>query len=523
MKIFKILLAFLLIASLFIVQGVHQSYGHGLGLEILPPVQMGDRKVSLEVSSLQSVDPSSTTKQITFTLFDVDSSLSLKDVTFNIKATKNSKNLFEKSFTSKYGVLILNLIPKNSDQIQVSEKDGGGFFESILGVAPKEVTATGSEFTKGGLYQFEVSIITADSYSNKLEKPIVFESGLSIPERTNYDINDPNFGNQQIGIITYYDQIENFEYAPSARTIKFSMPFEWTVKNINQTSIVHEEVIIPKTFGDLLVPSYVASINGVSLPGSVLAIDEFSYDNRILHITINQKILNDILKDNKISSNKMDFQIKPSDDNPILSTVTGNGQFRVNLSWEPEYLKSGDKAKFNFYTEDVFLSNKNVAVSYDLQVTNNGETIFSHNAKTSDDKKNPEYVEFTIPKNISGPLLFDFKSLADNGAASIVIPVAVNRVIANDSPILIPDWIRSNAGWWAGGTITDVDFAYGIQFLIQKQILQIPKTFQESNSNSNQIPEWVKNNAGWWAEKQIDDTTFVQGIQYLIQKGIIKV
>ena len=37
------------------------------------------------------------------------------------------------------------------------------------------------------------------------------------------------------------------------------------------------------------------------------------------------------------------------------------------------------------------------------------------------------------------------------------------------------------------------------------------------------IPKWIKNNAGWWADGQIDDNSFVQGIEYLVKLGIIRV
>ena len=35
------------------------------------------------------------------------------------------------------------------------------------------------------------------------------------------------------------------------------------------------------------------------------------------------------------------------------------------------------------------------------------------------------------------------------------------------------------------------------------------------------VPPWIKNNAGWWADGSIDDETFVQGIEYLVKEGII--
>ncbi|MDX1596272.1 MAG: peptidase, partial [Nitrosopumilaceae archaeon] len=61
-----------------------------------------------------------------------------------------------------------------------------------------------------------------------------------------------------------------------------------------------------------------------------------------------------------------------------------------------------------------------------------------------------------------------------------------------------------------------------IEFLIQNKIIVIPQTESEENS-TQQIPSWIKNNAGWWADDQIDDNTFVQGLQFLIEKGIIQV
>ena len=37
------------------------------------------------------------------------------------------------------------------------------------------------------------------------------------------------------------------------------------------------------------------------------------------------------------------------------------------------------------------------------------------------------------------------------------------------------------------------------------------------------VPEWVKSNAGWWAEGTVDDATFLNGITYLVENGIINV
>jgi len=89
--------------------------------------------------------------------------------------------------------------------------------------------------------------------------------------------------------------------------------------------------------------------------------------------------------------------------------------------------------------------------------------------------------------------------------------------------IIIPEWVRNNAGWWAADQISDNEFMKGIQFLINEGVIIIPSTEQQAGSESTDIPDWVKNNAGWWAADQIDDQSFINVIQFLIQAGLIRI
>ena len=88
---------------------------------------------------------------------------------------------------------------------------------------------------------------------------------------------------------------------------------------------------------------------------------------------------------------------------------------------------------------------------------------------------------------------------------------------------VIPGWIKTHAGWWAGGQINDSAYLLGIQYLIEEGIIVIPSTEMSESSGSQEVPVWIKNNAGWWTSGQIDDITYVSGIQYLVKVGIIKV
>ena len=53
--------------------------------------------------------------------------------------------------------------------------------------------------------------------------------------------------------------------------------------------------------------------------------------------------------------------------------------------------------------------------------------------------------------------------------------------------------------------------------------IEIPIYASDGTTPVEKIPDWIKTNAGWWADGSIDDDSFVQGIQYLIKEGIMKV
>ena len=96
------------------------------------------------------------------------------------------------------------------------------------------------------------------------------------------------------------------------------------------------------------------------------------------------------------------------------------------------------------------------------------------------------------------------------------------NVIIEFSGVLIPDWIKSVAGFWNAGDINDASFLEAISYLIENNILVVPPTEAGADTGAT-VPEWVKNTAGWWAEGQIDDDSFVNALQYLIQQGLVQV
>ena len=506
---------------------LQNTYGHGLGYEVLPSVILGDREVALEVTSAQYADPESSDRQITLSLFETATAITVRDVTYHITAYKGNDFLFEDTFQSDDGIFTMNFIPTESGEIQLQEEKEGGFFDSLVGMQKNVISVRGPVFESGGLYKFNVEILTADDYTNELEEPILYDVGLSVPDRTYYDIEDVNFGNQKVSIITYYDQIENFQYDQKTNSMSFSMPFDWSENNINQTSIVHEEIVISKTFGDLMVESLSVYVNGVELPDYVITLDGFSELTRIIHVVINQKDLLDLYQNYEMQD-EMEFLIKPSNENLPLSTITGNGQFRIKMNWEPHEIKSDSELTVFFDIMDVFLKGKPVSVSYELSAIHAGDEIFRTSGISTDSREEHNVVTFFVPNDINGLITVQFDNLNGNSLARIGLPLVVNRIndlskspLANE--ISIPEWVRNNAGWWSEGSISDEDFVSGIQYLIEKKIMIVPSTKVSGEPALPFLPNWIKDTAMWWADGKIPDEDFVNGIQYLISHGIIRV
>ncbi|MDH5658042.1 MAG: peptidase [Nitrosopumilus sp.] len=508
----------ILMLSIVLVLGFDSAYGHGVGSETFPPVELDGKLVTLEISSSKNDPNTNDNQQISISLIDFDSKITLRDTTFLIKSERGEQFLFEDEFKADNGFIVFNFVSEDNDSIVIEAKKDGNFFGSLLGLDSRLVNVKGPRLSEGGLYKFDIKILTANEYSKKLEKPLTFNAGISIAQTTRHDFIDPNFGEQHINIVTYYDEISNFQYDSVSKKISYFMPFDWSESNINQTSVVHQELVIPKKFGDLLVSGFSMYVNGIKLSDDVVNIDDFFSDERVVHFIVYQKELMNIFYSNE-NQNGMNFVIQPHRNDVHLSSVTDNGQFRILTTWEPYILKSNSNAKIIFDITDIFLKNKPISVQYDFSMTQNDRIIFEQSGISTDSKDEHNIVEFFIPTDVTGIVNLNFENLNNNHLAKTTIPIIIDRITKE---IIIPNWIKNNAEWWSEDQINDTTFITGIEYLITNQIIIIPSTQQEI-SNSQEIPQWIKTNAEWWAADQIDDKTFVQGLEFLIKNGIIHI
>ena len=513
-QIFLVSLVFL---SIILVFNVPNSFGHGLGTETMPSVMIDGTEATLQVASNTNLDTGS--RQITISLFETSSNNAINNVSFVVDLIKNDERLFVNNFERDNGILIMNLIPSEDSDVQIVNE---GSLASFFGLESDEFNLKGKVFEDGGLYKFNVKILTINNYKNVLSQQVSYDLGISIPETTYYEIDDENFGSQRLGIVTYFDQITEFNYNQSAKEVEFSFPFDWEQDTIDQTSVIHEEILIPKSFGDLLVSSFSASLNGIQLPESTINIDDFSAEERIVHVVVSQDMLQEIFSENQFNTNEIIIKIKPSDENLPLMGITKNGQFKVTLSWEDE-IKSNSNVILNYDILDTFLKDRPISVPYELKIFYEDIMVKWKNAISTGSKTETNSFEFFVPTDISGILIVKFENLGNNQLANLEFPLIVDRKVDEKQEYFIPEWVKNNAKWWSAEEIDDKTFANGIEYMIKQGIIVVPVTSSEEEGQITMIPDWVRANAAWWGNNQIDDKTFANGIEYLIKVGIIVV
>ena len=295
---------------------------------------------------------------------------------------------------------------------------------------------------------------------------------------------------------TYFDQIDEFSYDQNTKEVEFSFPFDWNQETIDQTSVIHEEIFIPKLFGGLLVSSFTASLNGIQLPESAINIDDFSSENRIVHIVVSQNELQGFFSDHQFDTNKIIIKIKPSRDNLPLSGVTENGQYKINIWWDTTK-GTATMSQVNLYYEvlDTFLSDRPIETTYQLKIFYDDNLLLSAPGKDKSfqskrlENQNDNF-SFLLNRGVE-LVLVKFEKMGGNDLATVQFPILVSKNTSPEQNYFIPDWVKNNAGWWADGDIPDSAFITGIEFLIKNEIIVVP-TSESQSGNASSIPEWIK-------------------------------
>ena len=404
------------------------SFGHGVGGETLPPVDLGDRTATIYVSVEPPIyDPLETEHRILIKFFDANTEQIIENVHYKIKIS-NGDNFFEDTFLDEIGFLILNFQKTDSETVFV-DATKESTTNAWTSDGNKPIVIKSNLFDQGGLYYLDVEILGYDTLDNLLDEPIKFSAAVSIASKTHHDVIGLDKNSYQLGITSYYDAIDDFGYNTETKEISFSMPFTWTEEYIEQIEIIHEELHVPKTFAELLVTKYDVTINDIPLASSSVIVDDYSDQDRLVHAILHPPFLQSI-KDSasEVSDSEIHFVFKPAKEIELpLTGHTTSVEYNVNLWWEPLIIKNNQLTKFFVDVNEIYpVEKKPDPIFYDFVLEKDGKEIFreSVNAKMNSPPKSFD-IDYEFSDDETGPIKVIVEEINQKTYASIDFMVVV--------------------------------------------------------------------------------------------------
>jgi len=526
-------------------------FGHGLGADQAPPISFAGMQVT--VSTMMNPSDFTVGKvdranlQIRF--FDQSTDTNLESVTYRVEVYQAGELLAREYFYDKDGELNVQIRPKGGCfepepwRCTIYYGDREPISGGLQGRGTEVPVIQGPIFTKGGLYNIQVIIDGATSPKTLLAEPLEFDTFVSVAQEHFFSIPEAS-ADIPITIKTYYDDVSEFKFKGSDKSISFKMPFDWAPDYIDQVAVVHEEIRVPKSYKAYSSEKdFVGYVDGVQIDNRILLVDPYSSETEnIIHflVTGNElKRINEELGSGHYNKKEMFFELVPKGQTAENGfSVTFENGYKATVAWKRTYGAGTDVPfKITFFDANGELVKD---INYAILVSNpNGETIYQN---LGDETK--PYVGIKASEGIDTQEIYmgsegmHGMTLAITGTGitnweNFVVSETMFEIGKSGESIApipelyepetsIPAWIKNNAGWWADGQIDDSSFVSGIQWLISNGIMTIPPTEQGAGSD-NVIPSWIKNNAGWWADGQIDDSSFVSGLQWLISNGIMTI
>lgn len=413
------------------------SFGHGVGGETLPPVSIDGTNATLSLNINPPVfDDTAGEYEMLFRLYETNTQAVIPHVTYLVEVSKDGKQLFSERFHDDSSNLSIKVIPKNTSvKIHGSNHGDLGWMKNT-DLFPLKIE--GPIFLSGGLYKFHIEVLTINADSNVLKNPVIYDASISLAEKTTHAVSYEE-NNYDIGIMSYYDTIQNFAFDEKSRTLSFSMPYEWSQKNIAQTNVVHQEIHIPKTFPELLVTRYDGMVNGIPIPESAITIDDYTTDSRIVHVVLYQKELY-ALVDSIQDKSKIEFTVTPSKTDKFpLSAYTHNAIFQVGLSWEPAPITPGKNTRFYVDITRYFAPKIQEDVTFDLVIKQRGEELYRKSVTGlvgAQEKTN--YYDYAFSEKNLGPIIISVENINGEKLSSVDYVAVVSAQDTKTFPIRIP-------------------------------------------------------------------------------------
>jgi hypothetical protein len=411
-KILAFAFASILVFPVFAIGLTSQkAFADGLTQEMFS-ASLGDRQAELLVRVNPPIltDASRDEAYMLLRLYDANNNETIKFTTFGITVEKgvgeNAERIFSDVFHTESGLLQLRVQPAEGPVQFFGTRDQ--FLNALIADPGGRIIIRGPMFLEGGIYHIRIDILGIDSIRQLFPPDQIrrFDSWLSVGDVFTQSI-EYQGKSYDTEIISYYDQVEDFNFDAETQQLSWSMPFDWNVERIRSTNIfVHEEVKVPKSLpgiGDSF--SLAATVNGKPISGKQLAIDPYSSEQELtLHYLINKNDILSMAEQIPAGTSEMTFTLAPATGENAQTTTeffTETGNIKVVAEWTPSQLSADTESTLTLSFFDEFAGAKiSDDVNYNLRILDsNGTEVYSESELVAEGGTATQTINFPSNEN----------------------------------------------------------------------------------------------------------------------------
>lgn len=387
-----------------------KAFADGLTTETFS-ASLGDRQAELLVKVNPPIltDANRNDAYMLLRLYDANNNETIKFTTFIITVEKgvgeDAERIFTEAFHTESGLLQLKIQPAEAPVQFFGTQDQ--FLNAWVADPGGTVNIRGPMFLEGGIYHLRIDILGVDSIRELFPPDQIkrFDSWLSVGDVFSQSVEYQGHS-YNTTIISYYDQVQDFNFNADEPQFTWSMPFDWNVSRIQGTNIfVHEEVKIPKSMagiGDSF--SFVATVNDNRLSSKMLAIDPYSSEQELtIHYLINKNDIISMAGKAPEGTSEMTFGLEPATEENAQTTTemfTENGNIKVGAEWTPSQLDADSESTLTLSFFDEFASGAKITddIRYNLRILdNNGTQVHSTSDLVAESGSDVQTIDF--PRN----------------------------------------------------------------------------------------------------------------------------
>jgi tetratricopeptide (TPR) repeat protein len=131
------------------------------------------------------------------------------------------------------------------------------------------------------------------------------------------------------------------------------------------------------------------------------------------------------------------------------------------------------------------------------------------------------YLEKAESEKPNSEVIKNYKKIIEDVIKKYPYTPTEKPINNNHNVASVPKWIKDTTNWWSLSKISDERYLNSVEYMIEREIIQIPKNKVFENKNELKMISWVRNNLSEWSQDSLSNEEFFKSANWLIENKFI--